>query len=71
MIQRFGKPFDFEKSTVDTRLPGEYVLDQHISIASLINTVYKLFNVDSSKALRNTRNGNAAPTLDNLLKQRW
>lgn len=66
-IRRFGKPFDFEKFAVENRLPSDYVLDQHISIASIINMMYKMFNIDASKALKNARNGKNAPTLNGLL----
>ncbi|MBP9706411.1 MAG: DUF1501 domain-containing protein [Oligoflexales bacterium] len=69
VLSHIGKSYDFESgqpidSTKDTFNP-----DEHITINSVINTIYRLFNVDTKHFRTNSRNAAAAAkTLDHLIK---
>jgi len=62
-----GTPFDFAEMRPITELPDEFELDDHLTIGSVINTVYALFGVPKEHHRAVGRNLPVAPVLRGLL----
>lgn len=62
-----GLPFDFGNLRPIAELPDEFELEDHLTIASVINTVYSLFGVEKSNYRALGRNLPIAPVLQGLL----
>jgi uncharacterized protein (DUF1501 family) len=62
-----GTPFDFAALRPITELPDEFDIEDHLTIGSVINTVYALFNVGQSRYRSLGRNLPTAPVLHGLL----
>lgn len=67
LIKRMGKPFDFDTMRPSTVLPDSFDVDQHLTIASVANSILKMYGCDESKYWMNTRNGKKAKILSGLL----
>lgn len=62
-----GTPFDFAALRPIPELPDEFDIEDHLTIGSVINTVYSLFNVPKSRHRSLGRNLPEAPVLHGLL----
>jgi hypothetical protein len=62
-----GLPFDFYSMRAIGELPDEFEIEDHLTIASVINTVYALFGVSKSQYRSLGRNLPMAPVLNGLL----
>ena len=67
LVKKMGKPFDFATLLPTAALPEVYDLNQYLNYASVANTVYRLFGVDSAHWWQIVRNGPVAPALGGLL----
>ncbi|MGZ3687598.1 MAG: DUF1501 domain-containing protein [Bdellovibrionota bacterium] len=67
-LKAMGRPFDFAAGLVRTDLPQVFKAGDYLGISSVINTIYSLFGVPSSKFRLIERNGAVAPILSSLLK---
>jgi hypothetical protein len=61
-----GRPFDFAKLQPRNDQPETFDLRNHLTVASVINTVYSLFDVPRERFRILARNLPVAPTLDGL-----
>jgi uncharacterized protein DUF1501 len=66
-VKVMGRPFDFATGQVRSDRPGGFVAGDYLQIASVINTVYSLFDVPKDKWRLVERNGEVAPVLTTLL----
>jgi hypothetical protein len=66
-VKTMGRPFDFATQTVRSDSPSTFVPGDYVQIASVINTVYSLFDVPTDKWRLVERNGEVAPILSSLL----
>ena len=66
-VKCIGRPFDFDRLQPRTDLPATYVASDYLSIHSIVNTLYKLFNVPQATYRAVERNGPVARSLDGLL----
>jgi hypothetical protein len=62
-----GRPFDFASGQPRTDRPAAFAARDYLQIASVINTVYALFDVARDRWRLVERNGAAAPVLSTLL----
>ena len=62
-----GLPFDFTAMRPISELPDEFELEDHLTVGSVINTVYSLFGVAKSQYRALGRNLPVAPVLQGLL----
>lgn len=62
-----GYPFDFERLRPVAELPDEFEIEDHLTIGSVINTVYDLFGVSQTRYRALGRNLPVAPVLEDLL----
>jgi hypothetical protein len=67
MEKLMGRPFDFATMTPRTDLPNTYDPMDYLNVASVVNTIYSLFGVESSKYRVIGRNGPPASILKGLL----
>ena len=67
LIKRMGKPFDFDTMRPSTGAQEVYRADQYITMASVANTILKMYGCDESKYWSNTRNSGKAKILSGLL----
>lgn len=67
LLKRMGKPFNFDTMQPAYDIPEHYDGDHYITIASVVNTVYKVFGANTSHYWKNNRNGVAAKTLQGLI----
>jgi uncharacterized protein (DUF1501 family) len=63
-----GTPFDFAALRPISELPDVFEIEDHLTIGSVINTVYALFNVSQSRYRALGRNLPVAPVLHGLLR---
>ena len=64
-----GCPFDFKKSEVRKDLPAQFDINDYLTIGSVVNTLYRLFNVPNQYDRLLGRAGSpAAPMIQSLLK---
>ncbi len=63
-----GTPFDFAALRPIAELPDEFDIEDHLTIGSVVNTVYALFGVPKSRYRSPGRNLPAAPVLRGLLQ---
>ena len=63
-----GTPFDFAALRPISELPDEFDIEDHLTIGSVINTVYSLFGVPESRYRSLGRNLPVAPVLRGLLR---
>ena len=61
-----GLPFDFSTLRPVSELPDEFEVEDHLTIASVVNTVYSLFGVSQSNYRALGRNLPIAPVLHGL-----
>jgi hypothetical protein len=66
-VKVMGRPFDFATGTPRTDAPAAFAPGDYLQIASVINTVYSLFDVPEDRWRLVERNGDAAPVLSTLL----
>jgi hypothetical protein len=66
-VKVMGRPFDFTSGEVRNDRPAAFVAGDYLQIASVINTVYSLFDIDRAKWRLVERNGEVAPVLSTLL----
>jgi hypothetical protein len=66
-IKLIGKPFDFVNSRPRPDKPDEYKLEDYLTIASLVNTIYSAFSVPQKHWRTLNREGLVAPVLHELL----
>lgn len=62
-----GTPFDFAAMRPISELPDHFEIEDHLTIASVINTIYDLFGVPESRYRSLGRNLPVAPVLHGLL----
>ncbi len=62
-----GMPFDFKTMRPRTDLPEVFDVDDYLTIGSVVNSLYALFNVPVSYHRKMGRDKQAAPVLNNLL----
>jgi hypothetical protein len=62
-----GTPFDFAALRPISELPDEFDIEDHLTVASVINSVYALFNVPQDRYRSLGRNLPVAPVLHGLL----
>jgi hypothetical protein len=62
-----GFPFDFAAMRPVSELPDEFELEDHLTVASVINTIYALFGVPRERRRAFGRNLPLAPVLHGLL----
>lgn len=62
-----GTPFDFAALRPISELPDEFDIEDHLTIGSVINSVYALFNVPQDRYRSLGRNLPVAPVLHGLL----
>lgn len=67
LLKRMGKPFNFDTMQPAKDTPEDYDGDHYITIASVVNTVYKLFGTSPSHDWKNNRNGVPAKMLAGLM----
>ena len=67
-IKVVGRPYDFDTGKPVLTKPDAYKETDYISAASIINTVYSLFGVDSKHYRKVGRTGVLGPVLKHLLK---
>lgn len=63
-----GTPFDFAALRPISELPDEFDIEDHLTIGSVVNTVYSLFEVPRSRYRSLGRNLPVAPALHGLLR---
>ena len=63
-----GTPFDFAALRPISELPDEFDIEDHLTIGSVINTVYSLFDVSENRYRALGRNLPVAPVLHGLLR---
>jgi len=63
-----GLPFDFATLRPIAELPDEFEIEDHLTIGSVINTVYALFGVPKSHYRALGRNLPVAPVMNGLLR---
>lgn len=66
-LKIMGKPYDFDKETSRTDLPEKFQLKDYLTVNSVINSVYKVFNVPQENYWLIGRNEGVAPTLKSLV----
>jgi hypothetical protein len=66
-LKVFGRPYDFKLQSSSTALPPLYNSSDYITVASVINTLYKSFGAPLNFYRKNGRDLNAAPVLDGIL----
>jgi hypothetical protein len=66
-VKAMGRPFDFASGQPRTDLPGEFSPKDYLQVASVVNTVYSLFDVPQDKWRLVERNGDVAPLLSTLI----
>jgi hypothetical protein len=62
-----GRPFDFRAMQPRPDLPGAFSLVDHLTIGSVVNTLYALFGVPPARHRLLGRNLPTAPVLQGLL----
>ncbi|WP_088348688.1 MULTISPECIES: DUF1501 domain-containing protein [Rhodomicrobium] len=62
-----GMPFDFKTMRPRTDLPEAFDVDDYLTIGSVVNTLYALFNVPTSYHRKMGRDKQTAPVLNKLL----
>lgn len=62
-----GYPFDFETMRPIAELPDEFDIEDHLTIGSVINTVYSMFGVPKARYRALGRNLPEAPVLRGLM----
>ncbi len=67
-IKSMGRPFDFTASQSIKELHSEYKPQDYLNIASVINTIYKAFQIPDSQFRPIGRNLPSAPVIAALLK---
>lgn len=70
LIKAMGKPFNFNTMSPSLDNPESYTGEHYITIASVLNTVLRIFNVSTQKYWPNQRNGPSARVLQGLLRSR-
>jgi uncharacterized protein DUF1501 len=66
-LKVMGRPFDFTSGKSRTDKPATFAAADYLQVASVINTVYSLFDVPRDKWRLVERNGATAPVLASLL----
>ena len=66
-MKTMGKPFDFDRLAAVDDLPADYDPAHYLTVASVINTVYKSFGIAATHYWTLGRNLPTAKTLDGLL----
>ncbi|MEI8025965.1 MAG: DUF1501 domain-containing protein [Pseudomonadota bacterium] len=67
LIKRMGKPFDFDTMRPASESQEDFNADQYLTMASIANTILKMYGCDESKYWSNTRNSGKAKILSGLL----
>jgi len=67
LIKAMGRPFNFDSFETSTDLPESYDVNHYLNVSSVINTIYKIFNIPAEQHRRLERNGDFAPVLENIL----
>lgn len=67
LLKRMGKPFDFASMQPSDAKPEAYDGDHYVTVASVVNTLYRLFGADAGHYWKNNRNSPAAQILTGLL----
>ncbi len=62
-----GRPFDFASLRPRSDLPEAFDIDDYLTIGSVVNTLYSVFNVPKSHYRRMGRDKQTAPVLGGLL----
>ena len=62
-----GTPFDFASLRPVTELPDEFEIEDHLTIGSVINTIYAMFDVPQTRYRSLGRNLPVAPVLHGVL----
>ena len=62
-----GRPFDFNTLRPRTDLPEAFDVDDYLTIGSVVNTLYSVFNVPKSHYRKMGRDKQSAPVLGGLL----
>jgi hypothetical protein len=62
-----GNPFNFDEMTPSNELPAEINGDHYLTIASVTNTIYKIFGVSEDHYWKNGRNGPPARMLADFI----
>src|SRR5439155_1104748 len=66
-VKTMARPFDFDTFQPRSDLPANYAAEDYLQIASVINTIYSVFDVDKSLWRSLVRGGPAAPILQPLV----
>ncbi|MBX3158350.1 MAG: DUF1501 domain-containing protein [Deltaproteobacteria bacterium] len=66
-VKVMGRPFDFASGTPRDDRPAAFAPGDYLQVASVVNTVYSLFDVPSEKWRLVARNGDVAPVLTQLI----
>jgi hypothetical protein len=66
-LKVMGRPFDFSTMRPRTDLPTSYDVKDYLNFASVINTIYQMFNVPKSRYRKLDRFGSVAPVLSGLI----
>ena len=67
MQMLMARPFDFTRQMPRTDLPELFTNADYLNVGSVVNTLYKVFNVPTRHYRVTERLGPMAPTLDSLL----
>jgi uncharacterized protein (DUF1501 family) len=67
ILKLMGRPFDVKSLQSRSDQPGAFSMTDYLSIASVVNTIYKLFSNPASRYRMIDRGLPVAPTLDGLL----
>jgi hypothetical protein len=67
LVKLMGKPFDFVNGIHKDDLPDAYDPSHYLNVASVVNTIYSLFNVPVTSYRSLVRAGPPAPVLKQLL----
>lgn len=67
LLKRMGKPFDFASMQPSDAKPETYDGDHYLTVASVVNTIYRHFGADAGHYWKNNRNGPPAQILTGLL----
>ncbi|HTL33790.1 MAG TPA: DUF1501 domain-containing protein [Kofleriaceae bacterium] len=66
-VKVMGRPFDFSAAAPRSDRPAGFAATDYLQIASVINTIYSLFGVESAAWRLTERGGDAAPVIHDLL----
>jgi len=66
-VKCVSRPYDFANGISRTDLPAAFQASDYLSISSVMNTIYNMFNVPQNKWRLIERNGAVAPVLKHLV----